>query len=131
MTDYSNAPSAKTETPDNFKFDFIPARNHQPVIEWEYPEFQSICPVSGRHDHGKLKLRYKPKEKILESKSMREYLSLWRNKQNWQEYITEEIADAIQIAVEPLALIVEIEWSPRGGIFARTISKRGKESEIV
>ena len=130
MTDYSNAGSAKTEAPENFKFDVIPSHGHQPVIEWVYPEFQSLCPVSERHDQGVLRIRYKPKELLLESKSMRNYLMKWRNKQNWQEYITEEIASSVYNAVKPVWLVVEIEWSPRGGIFAKTISKRGDESQI-
>ncbi|MCP4763250.1 MAG: hypothetical protein GY870_15865 [archaeon] len=131
MTDYSKAASAKTEIPENFKFDFIPAKNHQPLIEWEYPEFQSLCPISERHDQGTLILRYKPKEKILESKSMRDYLMIWRNKKNWQEYVTEEIADAVYKAIEPIGLIIEIEWAPRGGIFAKTLSQKGDISEIM
>ncbi|MFH0975844.1 MAG: NADPH-dependent 7-cyano-7-deazaguanine reductase QueF [Spirochaetota bacterium] len=125
MTDYSKAASAKTEKPENFKFDFIPAGNNDLIIEWVYPEFQSICPISQRHDQGTLKLTYKPKGKILESKSMREYLSAWRNLRSWQEYVTEEIADVLFKALDPVGLTVEIEWSPRGGIFARTVSSKG------
>jgi 7-cyano-7-deazaguanine reductase len=127
MTDYSKASGAELEKPEKFKFDFIPVKSHNLFIEWEYPEFQSICPISGRHDQGTLTLRYRPREKLLESKSMREYLSLWRNLHNWQEQVTEEIADALYKALEPAALELVIEWAPRGGIFARTISAKGEE----
>jgi 7-cyano-7-deazaguanine reductase len=130
MTDYSKAASAKTEIPENYKFDFIPAKNIRTIIIWEYPEFQSICPISERHDQGTVIIKYKPKDKILESKSMRDYLTLWRNKKNWQEHVTDEIADAVDKAIEPAGLIVEIKWAPRGGIFATTISRRGDISEI-
>ncbi len=127
MTDYSDAAGAKLEKPEDFKFDFIPVKQHDLLIEWVYPEFQSICPISDRHDQGTLTLRYKPKDKLLESKSMREYLRLWRNLHIWQEHVTEEIADRLYNAIKPAGLIVEIEWTPRGGIYARTISKKGKE----
>jgi 7-cyano-7-deazaguanine reductase len=127
MTDYSNASKAELEKPLKFKFDFIPVENNNLFIEWVYPEFQSICPISGRHDQGTLTLKYRPREKLLESKSMREYLSLWRNLHNWQEQVTEEIADALYKALEPAALEVKIEWAPRGGIFARTVSKKGED----
>jgi 7-cyano-7-deazaguanine reductase len=127
MTDYSNASGANLEKPGGFKFDFIPVENHNLFIEWVYPEFQSICPISGRHDQGTLTLKYRPVKKLLESKSMREYLSLWRNLHNWQEQVTEEIADALYKALEPDALEVKIEWAPRGGIFARTVSKKGED----
>jgi 7-cyano-7-deazaguanine reductase len=127
VTDYSKASSAKLERPENYKFDFIKINKHDLIVEWVYPEFQSICPISKRHDQGELKLIYKPKDKILESKSVREYLSLWRNLHNWQEHLTDEIADALYKAIMPVGLSVEIEWSPRGGIFAHTIAKKGKE----
>jgi 7-cyano-7-deazaguanine reductase len=73
-----------------------------------------------------VKLRYQPDNKILESKSVRDYLIAWRNKRNWQEYITEEIARLLYEACEPIWLTVDIRWSSRGGILARTISERGK-----
>jgi 7-cyano-7-deazaguanine reductase len=130
MTDYSDAASARTEIPEDYTFDTIPAREHRPIIDWVYPEFQSLCPVSNRHDQGTVKIRYKPQDNLLESKSVREYLMLWRNKQNWQEYIAEEIASALFKAIEPLWLVVEIEWAPRGGIFAKTVSRRGDISKI-
>ena len=125
MTDYSKASDAKVETPEGVKLTTFPAREHTPLIEWEYPEFQSLCPVSERHDQGVITIRYKPGEKILESKSVRDYLMMWRNKRNWQEYITEEIADLLYKTCEPDWLKVTINWSSRGGISAKTTSKRG------
>ena len=128
MTDYSNAAAAKTEKPENFAFDSIPVATHNLVIEWVYPEFQSICPISERHDQGTVTISYKPKDKLLESKSAREYLRSWRNLKCWQEYITEEIAEALWNAIEPEWLRIEIEWTSRGGIYARTRSARGVEA---
>jgi len=82
MTDYTKASDAQVETPEAVNLLTFPARSHTPVIEWEYPEFQSLCPVSERHDQGILVLQYQPRDKILESKSVRDYLILWRNKKN-------------------------------------------------
>ena len=108
----------------------FPARAHTPVVEWKYPEFQSLCPVSERHDQGVVTIWYKPRKKILESKSVRDYLMMWRNKKNWQEYITEEIAKLLYQTCEPDWLGVEIRWSPRGGIAAKTTSKRGNPPSL-
>jgi len=125
MTDYSKASEAKVEIPEEVEIITFPAREHTPLIEWEYPEFQSLCPVSERHDQGVVTIRYKPREEILESKSVRDYLMRWRNKRSWQEYITEEIADLLYKACEPEWLTVTISWNARGGISARTSSERG------
>ncbi len=125
MTDYSKASEVRTEKVEGHEIIAFPTNGHQPEIEWEYPEFQCLCPVSSRHDQGIVLIRYSPNKKILESKSVREYLSLWRNKHIWQEYVTEEIAETLYRACAPKWLILEIEWAPRGGIAARTISKKG------
>ena len=126
MTDYSKAKDAKIELLKDKKLTTFPARGHQPIIEWEYPEFQCLCPISKRHDQGTVRLKYQPEKDLLESKSVRDYLSSWRNKKIWQEYVTEEIADSLFNSCEPKWLVVEILWSSRGGIIAKTISKRGK-----
>ena len=131
MTDYSDAGSVKIEKPENYKFDILPVKGHDLAVEWVYPEFQSICPVSGRHDQGTLKLTYKPKEKLFESKSVRDYLRLWRNLSIWQEHVTEEIADILYRTADPVGLVIEIEWTPRGGIYARTISRKGDFKKII
>jgi 7-cyano-7-deazaguanine reductase len=126
MTDYSKASDVNVEKPEGVEILTIPAMQHVPMIEWEYPEFQSLCPVSERHDQGTVMIKYQPKEKILESKSVRDYLMMWRNKRNWQEYVTEEIADTLYIACEPEWLIVSIKWCARGGIYAKTTSNKGR-----
>ncbi|WP_455391592.1 hypothetical protein [[Eubacterium] cellulosolvens] len=125
MTDYSKAKDAETEVPKKILLTTFPSRGHTPVIEWEYPEFQCLCPVSERHDQGIVRIKYLPDEKILESKSVRDYLSSWRTLKSWQEYVTEEVAEVLSNSCEPRWLVVEIEWASRGGIISKTISKRG------
>lgn len=129
MTDYSVAPETEVEVVEGHEFVIIPTRGHRPYIEWQYPEFQCLCPVSGRHDHGTLTIKYVPKDGILESKSVREYLAKWRNKRIWQEYVTEEIARTLYEACKPEYLVVEIEWAPRGGIYSKTRAVMGQEKQ--
>lgn len=124
MTDYSRAGEAAVETIKDYSFDTIPTRANNLEIQWVYPEFQSLCPLSERHDQGTLTIRYAPRDKLLESKSVREYLRLWRNKKIWQEHVTDEIASALYAAIEPQWLTVEISWTSRGGIYATTTSHR-------
>ena len=66
MTDYSKASEVHVEIPEGVTLLTFPARAHTPVIEWKYPEFQSLCPVSERHDQGVVTIWYKPRKKILE-----------------------------------------------------------------
>jgi len=129
MTDYSQASSAPIEMVENYIFDTIPSRGANIVVTWVYPEFQSLCPLSERHDQGTLTIRYAPRKKLLESKSVREYLRLWRNMKIWQEYVTDEIATALFSSIDPAWLDVEIEWTSRGGIYATTSAKRGEKPD--
>jgi 7-cyano-7-deazaguanine reductase len=126
MTDYSVAAETKTETVENPNIVTFPSHGQATVVEWEYAEFQCLCPVSGRHDQGVVRLSYLTKEKILESKSVRDYFASWRNKRIWQEYVTNELANTLYNACEPAWLVLEIEWAARGGISAKTIAKRGE-----
>jgi len=130
MTDYSKANDAVIEKVVGYSFDTIPARGHEPVVRWEYPEFQSLCPVSGRHDQGTLIITYKPIKLLLESKSVRDYLGAWRNKSIWQEYVTDVIAQDLFAAAKPRWIEVTIQWAPRGGIFATTTSVKGNMKKL-
>ena len=120
MSDYTKAATAKTEIPEFGELTVIPSRGHTPEVEMEYPEFQSLCPVSGRHDQATVMIRYLPGDGLLEGKALRDYLASWRNCRNWQEYITEEIAERLHAACSPVWLVVEIAWAARGGIYAWT-----------
>jgi 7-cyano-7-deazaguanine reductase len=130
MTDYSQADKVKLKLPKIPKLVTFPSKGNRPIIEWEYSEFQCLCPISGRHDQGVVMIKYLPDKKILESKSVRDYLALWRNVKVWQEYVTEELAEVLYTSCKPKWLMVEIKWSGRGGIFAKTCSKRGKCNNI-
>lgn len=128
MTDYTKAHTVRTDKIKNVKLTTFPSRGHQPIVVWEFPEFQCLCPVSKRIDQGIVRIIYKPSTKILESKSVRDYLVMWRDKKIWQEYVTERIADDLFNACEAEWLTVEIKWSPRGGIFARTVARKFNKS---
>ena len=129
MTDYSNAAEIETETVEQMELVTIPTRGHKPMVKWVYPEFQCLCPVSQRHDQGVVKLTYQPNQRILESKSVRDYFMRWRNIRTCQEYVTQELADALFRAAERVWLEVEITWAPRGGITARTVACKGEKRD--
>ena len=126
MTDYSAAAEIETETVEAPELVTFPSHGHVPVVEWEYAEFQCLCPVSGRHDQGVVRITYQPADSILESKSVREYLAQWRNKRVWQEYVTDELATYLFKACNPEWLKVQITWAVRGGISSKTIATHGE-----
>jgi len=86
-------------------------------VNLEFPEFTHVCPVTGRPDHGVLDITYEPDQRIIEEKSLRDYLFEYRNNGIWHEAVAADICDHIAEAVNPHSVHVVIEFKARGGIY--------------
>ena len=82
----------------------------------DIPEFTSVCPKTGLPDFGVLTLRYMPREKCLELKSFKEYLTEYRNLGIFQENIVNRILEDVVRAADPIYAVVKGDFRPRGGI---------------
>jgi 7-cyano-7-deazaguanine reductase len=92
------------------------------------PEFTSVCPKTGLPDFGVLKIRYMPKEKCLELKSLKEYLFVYRNLGIFQENIVNQVLEDVVKATEPVWAEVVGDFRPRGGI-STVVTARWPRSE--
>jgi 7-cyano-7-deazaguanine reductase len=95
------------------------------------PEFTSVCPKTSLPDFGRLTIRYMPREKCLELKSLKEYLFTYRNLGIFQENIVNQVLDDVVKACDPIWCEIVGDFRPRGGIstvvtarFPRTEEKR-------
>jgi len=82
----------------------------------DIPEFTSVCPKTGLPDFGVLEIRYVPAKLCLELKSLKEYLTEYRNLGIFQENIVNQVLRDIVRAARPEAAIVKGMFRPRGGI---------------
>ena len=104
-------------------------------IEIDIPEFTSVCPKTGLPDFGVLSIRYMPRKSCLELKSLKEYLTSYRNLGIFQENIVNRVLEDVARAAKPEWAVVRGVFRPRGGIGtiveARwprpTASQNGKE----
>lgn len=80
------------------------------------PEFTSVCPKTSLPDFGILTIRYMPREKCLELKSLKEYLFCYRNLGIFQENIANQVLNDIVKATDPVWALVKGDFRPRGGI---------------
>ena len=80
------------------------------------PEFTSVCPKTGLPDFGKIEIRYMPRERCLELKSLKEYLFCYRNLGIFQENICNQILNDVVKATAPVWAEVKGDFRPRGGI---------------
>jgi 7-cyano-7-deazaguanine reductase len=110
----SGLPSA----PDAATLETFPNRNRQRnfTVTLEYPEFSSLCPVTGQPDSARITIRYIPDDRCVETKSLKFYLASFRNHPAFNEDIVNRILDDLMTACGPRKAMVRGEFCSRGGI---------------
>ncbi|MBI2586372.1 MAG: NADPH-dependent 7-cyano-7-deazaguanine reductase QueF [Rhodospirillales bacterium] len=86
------------------------------LVRFTAPEFTSLCPVTGQPDFAHLVIDYVPAKLIVESKSLKLYLSSFRNHGAFHEDCTLAVAKRLIAAAKPKWLRIGGYWYPRGGI---------------
>ena len=121
MTDDSpqlGRPSALAASPDAAQLDRVP--NSHPdtdyVARFAAPEFTSLCPVTGQPDFAHLVIDYVPDRWLVESKSLKLYLSSFRSHGAFHEDCTVAIGKRLVALLAPRYLRIGGYWYPRGGI---------------
>lgn len=104
--------------PDASILETFPNRSPQRryVIHLDYPEFSSLCPVTGQPDSARLEIAYVPDDRCIETKSLKFYLASFRNTAAFNEEIVNRILDDVVTACTPREAMVRGAFSPRGGI---------------
>ena len=92
-------------------------------VELGDPEFTSICPLTGAPDFGTITIRYVPGEKLLELKSLRDFLGEFRAREILQEEVVNEVLDEIVASAAPVRAEVEGVFNMRGGMTTRVVAR--------
>lgn len=90
-----------------------PARDYE--IRFEFPEFTSMCPVTGQPDFATITVIYTPDERCVEMKSLKLYYLAFRNKGIFYEAVTNQILDDLVEALSPRRMTVIGDFAVRGG----------------
>lgn len=101
------------ETLETFENGF-PGRDY--LIRFECADFTSLCPITGQPDFARLKIEYVPASLCLETKSLKFYLSSYRNEAAFNEEVANRILDDLTEACQPRRMTVIGEFASRGGI---------------
>lgn len=86
------------------------------VVTFNCPEFTSLCPKTGQPDFARIIIRYIPRVKMVESKSLKLYLFSFRNHGDFHEDCVNIILDDLRRLMEPRYIEVLGIFTPRGGI---------------
>jgi len=95
---------------------FVRPASPPAIVRFTCPEFTSLCPVTGQPDFANLVIDYAPDARLVESKSLKLFLTSFRNHGAFHEDCTLMIGRRIVAATEPLWLRIAGYWYPRGGI---------------
>jgi len=79
-------------------------------------EFTSLCPLTGQPDYAEIEIKYGPKELCIESKSLKLYLSAYRNFGGFAETIAKMICEDLYEVLKPKYIQVNGRFVSRGGI---------------
>jgi len=85
-------------------------------VQFNCPEFTSLCPITGQPDFAEIRICYVPGEKMVESKSLKLYLFSFRNHGDFHEDCVNVIMKDLIHLMSPKYIEVTGYFTPRGGI---------------
>jgi 7-cyano-7-deazaguanine reductase len=116
------------QSPDKALLEAVP--NPHPdidyVVRFTAPEFTTLCPITGQPDFAHLVIDYVPNRSLVESKSLKLYLTSFRNVGGFHEATTIAIAKRIVTTIKPRYLRIGGYWYPRGGMPIDVFWQTGK-----
>jgi 7-cyano-7-deazaguanine reductase len=98
-----------------------PQRDYK--IRFVFPEFTSMCPVTGQPDFATITVSYVPDRLCVEMKSLKLYFLAFRNKGIFYEAVTNQILDDLVAVVRPRKMKVVGDFAVRGGTAGTVIAK--------
>jgi 7-cyano-7-deazaguanine reductase len=105
-------------SPEEAVLDYVanPRPGELYLVRFTVPEFTSLCPITGQPDFAHMMIDYAPDESIVESKSLKLFLSSFRNHGAFHEDVTVGIGRRLIDEMKPMWLRIGGYWYPRGGM---------------
>ena len=119
----------------DYKMDYAPemletfVNKHQENDYWvqfNCPEFTSLCPITGQPDFAEIVISYIPGEYMVESKSLKLYLFSFRNHGDFHEDCVNIIMKDLIKLMNPKYIEVTGLFTPRGGISIHPYANYGR-----
>jgi len=110
-------PRTILETFDN------PSPKRDYLIEFVFPEFTSLCPVTGQPDFATITITYVPGRLCVEMKSLKLYFLAYRSKGIFYEGVVNTILDDLVAVLRPRKMTVVGQFVVRGGTAAKVTAQ--------
>ena len=95
-------------------------------VVYETDEFTFVCPWTGLPDFCRLVIRYVPHHSLVELKSLKYYLTSYRNVGILQEHTVNRILQDLVQLLQPVSMVIEAEYKERGGLKTKAIARYEK-----
>lgn len=92
-------------------------------VVYETDEFTFVCPWTGLPDFARLVIRYLPHHSLVELKSLKYYLTSYRNVGILQEHAVNRILQDLVQLLQPVSMVVEAEYKERGGLRTKAVAR--------
>jgi len=99
---------------------------HDYWVQFNCPEFTSLCPITGQPDFAEIKILYIPDQRMVESKSLKLYLFSFRNHGDFHEDCVNIILKDLVKLMDPRYIEVIGLFVPRGGISIHPYANYGR-----
>ena len=96
------------------------------IARFTFPEFTSLCPVTGQRDFAIIVIDYLPGRHLVESTSLKLYLNSFRNHGAFHEDCTVAIGKKLVTLLKPKWLRIGGYFHPRGGMPIDVFWQAGK-----
>ncbi len=116
-----NAPSKELET--------FPRPEHVTIVRFTSDELTSFCPVTEQPDFNTVEIEYHPRQRCVESKSLKLYLWSFREERIFGEGLASTIAADLDAALEPYYCCVTLIQNIRGGMQLTAVAEIGEPQE--
>ena len=80
------------------------------LVTFNCPEFTSLCPITGQPDFARIIINYIPRERMVESKSLKLYLFSFRNHGDFHE-------DCVNVIMKDLVKLMDPRYIEVIGLF--------------
>ena len=96
------------------------------TITMKCPEFTCLCPKTGQPDFATLHISYIPDKICIELKSLKVYLTSYRNEGGFHEKVINIILDDLVSACKPRNMKIVGDFNVRGGIYTTVTVEHSK-----
>jgi 7-cyano-7-deazaguanine reductase len=125
LTLLGNSEAAFPKSPRRARIETFPNPNpnRDYSIRLDCLDFTSLCPVTNQPDFAEIILEYVPNVSCLETKSLKLYLSSYRNEHAFNEAVINRILDDLVDACRPRRMRIEGRFAARGGLSLAVIAE--------